>query len=161
MIEFNYGWILDKLGAKFAPKTTSNLVIDPDNGKTVYAELNEFQAQIDENASTIESFDEKFSGVETKIENITSGTTVVPEAMHATSANEALKATQDGNGNVIDTTYATNTSVNQIATNAQSYIDESINTLAANVAYIDENDNETVTLSVDLDVLASLIGGDA
>ena len=31
---------------------------------------------------------------------------------------------------------------------------------ATNVAYIDENDNETITLSVDVEELASLIGGD-
>lgn len=105
-----------------------------------------------------------FRDIGDAIEDIIDGTIPVAEATHsstADSATTATKATQDGKGNVIDTTYATNASVNQIATNAQSYIDETINTLAANVAYIDENDNETVTLSVDLDVLASLIGGDA
>ena len=44
--------------------------------------------------------------------------------------------------------------------NAKTYIDEEIATLASNIAYIDENDNETVTLSVDLEVLSSLVGGD-
>ena len=37
---------------------------------------------------------------------------------------------------------------------------EEISTLASKVAYIDENDNETVTLTVDIDVLATLVGGD-
>lgn len=108
--------------------------------------------------------DSKLSSINTSINNIKNGTTVVPKSEHANiadSATTATKATQDAKGNVIDTTYATNANVNQIASNAQSYIDQAINTLAANVAYIDENDNETVTLSVDLDVLASLIGGDA
>lgn len=41
-----------------------------------------------------------------------------------------------------------------------SYTDEAVAELSSNVAYIDENDNETITLSVDLDVLASLVGGD-
>lgn len=108
--------------------------------------------------------DEVTTEVGTVIGKILDGTTVVPKSEHAVnadSATTATKATQDGNGKVISTTYATNETVNQVATNAQSYTDEAINTLAANVAYIDENDNETVTLSVDLDVLASLIGGDA
>lgn len=121
--------------------------------------------------ATVEDFNEfgtevgtSFIEIGDAIEDIIDGTTPVAKATHsstADSATTATKATQDAKGNVIDTTYATNASVNQIATNAQSYIDEAINTLAANVAYIDENDNETVTLSVDLDVLASLIGGDA
>ena len=107
--------------------------------------------------------DEITTEVGTVIGKILDGTTVVPKAEHAVnadSATTATKATQDAKGNVIDTTYATNASVNQVATNAQSYTDEAINTLAANVAYIDENDNETVTLSVDLDVLSELVGGD-
>lgn len=102
--------------------------------------------------------------IENAIEDIIDGTIPVAKATHSSTADSsttATKATQDGNGKVISTTYATNETVNQVATNAQSYTDEAINTLAANVAYIDENDNETVTLSVDLDVLASLIGGDA
>ena len=113
---------------------------------------------------TSETLDEVTTEVGTVIENILNGTTVVPKSEHAVnadSATTATKAEQDAKGNVIDTTYATNTSVNEIASNAKSYIDENLNALAACVAYIDENDNETVTLSVDLDVLASLIGGDA
>ena len=42
-------------------------------------------------------------------------------------------------------------------TNLQSTLDSKANANA--VAYIDENDNETVTLSVDLDELSNLIGG--
>lgn len=43
---------------------------------------------------------------------------------------------------------------------AKSYTDEEVDKLSSMVAYIDENDNETVTLSVDVNVLASLVGGD-
>ena len=42
-------------------------------------------------------------------------------------------------------------------TNLQSTLDSKANANA--VAYIDENDNETVTLSVDLDELSNLVGG--
>ena len=41
-------------------------------------------------------------------------------------------------------------------TEANRYTDE----LGAKVAYIDENDNEIITLSVDLDRLSYLVGGD-
>ena len=45
-------------------------------------------------------------------------------------------------------------------TEAKTYTDAEVSELSAMVAYIDENDNETVTLSVDLERLSYLIGGD-
>ena len=41
------------------------------------------------------------------------------------------------------------------------YNKSEVDTKFSTVAYIDENDNEIVTLTVDLDELASLVGGDA
>ena len=48
--------------------------------------------------------------------------------------------------------------VDGVTSNVQTQLDAKAP--AAGVAYIDENDNETVTLSVDLEVLSSLVGGD-
>lgn len=45
-------------------------------------------------------------------------------------------------------------------TNSMTYTDAEVDKLGAMVAYIDENDNETITLSVDLDRLSYLVGGD-
>lgn len=69
MIEFSYGWIKDSLDKKFAPKTTSNLVINPYTGETVYTELNEIVSQIDEHKANEDvhiTSDEKtkLSGIE-------------------------------------------------------------------------------------------------
>lgn len=49
----------------------------------------------------------------------------------------------------------------QALTDAKAHTDTEVNKLSAMVAYIDENDNETVTLSVDLTDIAQLLGGDA
>ena len=43
---------------------------------------------------------------------------------------------------------------------SEAYTDEQVALVATAVAYIDETDNETVVLSVDLDTLSSLVGGD-
>ena len=49
------------------------------------------------------------------------------------------------------------TFINEIKT----YTDTEVEELASGVAFIDENDNETVTLESDLTEIAMLIGGDA
>ena len=96
---------------------------------------------------TEDEIDDKLAEVNGSLINITLGTTKVKKAE---------QAEKDYSGNVITTTYETKTDAANKLTESKRYTD----TLAANVAYIDENDNETVTLSVDLEVLSSLVGGD-
>lgn len=86
----------------------------------------------DDRYYTESEIDNKLSAVNTSITNITSGTVVVKEAehaenadeaTHATSANSATKATQDGNGNVISSTYETKTDATAKLTEAKEYTD--------------------------------------
>lgn len=64
---------------------------------------------------------------DSKVANITNGTTVVANATHADSADEsnhantATKATQDGDGNDISSTYETKTDANAKLTEARDY----------------------------------------
>lgn len=69
---------------------------------------------------------------DTKVSGLTSGTIVVKEAEHATSADEtahsassdsATKATQDGNGKVIATTYETKSDASSKLSEAKAYAD--------------------------------------
>lgn len=100
------------------------------------------------------------SYTDSKVSNITSGTIVVKEAEHADSSDEAghagsadhaesadsaTKATQDGDGKVITSTYETKTDASAKLTEAKTYTDSSVDELAANVAYIDSEDNENIT----------------
>lgn len=57
--------------------------------------------------------------------------------------------------------YFTDESLAALVYEIKAYIDERVANLASQVAYIDENDNETVTLVSDLTEIASLLGGDA
>ena len=57
--------------------------------------------------------------------------------------------------------YFTDESLAALVNEIKAYIDERVASLASQVAYIDENDNETVTLVSDLTEIASLLGGDA
>lgn len=57
--------------------------------------------------------------------------------------------------------YFTDESLAALVNEIKAYIDERVASLASQVAYIDENDNETVTLVGDLTEIASLLGGDA
>jgi hypothetical protein len=76
--------------------------------------------------------DTKISGINSSITNITSGTTVVKKAEYATSAGtatsattagSATKATQDGNGNVITSTYETKSDASSKLAEAKTYAD--------------------------------------
>lgn len=95
----------------------------------------------------------KLSEINTSITNITSGSTVVKEAEHATSADtatnatnanhavsadsatsattaeSATKASQDGNGKVIADTYETKSDASAKLTEAKSYADTAANTV--------------------------------
>lgn len=95
----------------------------------------------DDRYYTESEIDSKLSTVNTSISNITSGTTVVKNAEHAESADEAThatsadsatsattadsatKATQDGNGKVISSTYETKTDASAKLTEAKTYTD--------------------------------------
>lgn len=89
----------------------------------------------DDRYYTESEIDTKLSGINTSITNITSGNTVVKEAEHATTADSATtatsattaasatKATQDGNGKVISSTYETKTDASAKLTEAKTYTD--------------------------------------
>ena len=55
----------------------------------------------------------------------------------------------------------TDESLATLISEIKAYIDERVANLASQVAYIDENDNETVELVADVSEIAELIGGDA
>ena len=92
----------------------------------------------DDRYYTESEIDSKLSNINSSITNITSGTVIVKEAEHATnaehatsadsattaaSADSATKATQDGNGKVISSTYETKTDANSKLEEAKSYTD--------------------------------------
>lgn len=54
----------------------------------------------------------------------------------------------------------TDESLATLISEIKTYIDERVASLASQVAYIDENDDSTVELSVDLERLSYLVGGD-
>ena len=58
----------------------------------------------------------KGKNVSAEINNIISGAQVVGKATHAASADAATKATQDGNGNNIASTYATKSEIKKLYT---------------------------------------------
>lgn len=78
---------------------------------------------------TEDEIDSKVSNINTSISNIINGTTVVAEATHAstadsaTSANSATKAIQDGNGNIIISTYETKADAGAKLAEAKTYAD--------------------------------------
>ena len=77
------------------------------------------------------------SYTDTKVSNITNGTTVVKSAEHATSADSATsatsatKATQDGNGKVISSTYETKADATSKLSEAKTYTDTKTSGLAS------------------------------
>lgn len=77
----------------------------------------------DDRYYTETEIDSKVLAINTSISNITKGTTVVAEATHAVSADTATKATNDGNGNVIATTYETKSDATAKLTEAKTYTD--------------------------------------
>ncbi len=82
--------------------------------------------------------DTKVSEINTSIENIINGTTVVAKATHASDAdsaiiaNSATSATQDASGNIITTTYETKDEASAKLTEAKSYADGIKNDLLNN-----------------------------
>ena len=86
--------------------------------------------------------DSKISAVNTSITNITNGSTVVKNAEHATNADtaetansattagSATKATQDGNGNTITSTYETKTDATAKLDEAKAYTDTKVTGMA-------------------------------
>lgn len=95
----------------------------------------------DDRYYTETEIDSKLSAVNTSITNITSGTTIVKKAEYATTAGSATtaesantaasattaesatKATQDGNGDVITSTYETQVNADRKLEEAKSYTD--------------------------------------
>lgn len=86
----------------------------------------------DDRYYTESEIDTKISAVNTSISNITSGTTKVQNAVHAdsadsatsaTTAGSATKATQDGNGKVISSTYETKADASAKLQEAKEYTD--------------------------------------
>lgn len=71
----------------------------------------------DDRYYTESEVDTKISAINTVVTNITNGTTKVPKAGYAdtaNTANQASKATSDGSNNVITSTYATKTELNNV-----------------------------------------------
>lgn len=106
------GWLKDKDGNKFAPKTMASQVINNDGSLLT--------AQIDSNLAELETSlkdytDEKIAALGN-----------VGDANHSATADEATKALQDGNGNVITSTYETKTDAVTKFNNAKAYVDEAL-----------------------------------
>lgn len=88
----------------------------------------------DELSSFKTSTGTNFTNVNNSITKIVNGTTVVAkatDAVNAESAAEATKATKDGSGNIITSTYETKTDASQKLTNAQTYAEEKANAALA------------------------------
>ena len=116
--------------------------------KTLVGAINEVHDELDSHSHddlyyTETEIDTKLSTINTSITNITSGSTPVKEAehatsadsadeaTHATSADSATKATQDGSGNVIVNTYETKSDANAKLAEAKSYADSKVSGLAS------------------------------
>lgn len=84
---------------------------------------------------TEDEIDSKVSNINTSISNIINGTTVVAEATHtstadsATSADSATKAIQDGDGEIITSTYETKADAGEKLAAAKTYTDKVKNDL--------------------------------
>lgn len=117
------GWLKDKDGNKFAPKTMASQIINND-GSLLTAQIDSDLAELE--ASLKEYTDEKIAGIGN-----------VGDANHSSTADEATKALQDGDGNVITSTYATKTELQ----NMQTSVDEALASKAS-VQFIiwEEND---------------------
>lgn len=117
------GWLKDKDGNKFAPKTMASQIINND-GSLLTAQIDSDLAELE--TSLKDYTDEQIAALGN-----------VGEADHAATADSATKATQDGNGNVIVDTYATKTELQ----NMQSSVDEALASKATVKLYIwEEND---------------------
>ena len=93
---------------------------------------------------TESEIDSKLSTINSSITNITNGTTTVAKATSAT------KATQDGNGKTISSTYETKTDASNKLTEAKSYADTKTSAVQTNL----DTTNETLsTLSDKVDLI--------
>ena len=117
------GWLKDKDGNKFAPKTMASQIINND-GSLLTAQIDSDLAELE--ASLKEYTDEKIAGIGD-----------VGDANHSSTSDEATKALQDGDGNVITSTYATKTELQ----NMQTSVDEALASKASVQLFIwEEND---------------------
>lgn len=116
------GWLKDKNGDKFAPKTLTSQV------QTSDGILIEDKIQADIEAS--------LDSVNTLIDNIIDGTTKVGKATNAdnaataTNAQHASQADADDNGDVISMTYETKSDASSKLAEAKQYADSSASTAA-------------------------------
>ena len=117
------GWLKDKDGNKFAPKTMASQVINND-GTLLTAQIDSDLAELE--TSLKDYTDEQIAALGN-----------VGEADHASTADSATKATQDGSGNVIVDTYATKTEVQ----NMQASVDEALATKAS-IQFITWEEND-------------------
>lgn len=117
------GWLKDKDGNKFAPKTMASQVINND-GTLLTAQIDSDLANLEQ--SLKDYTDEQIAGIGN-----------VGDANHAATADSATKATQDGNGNVIVDTYATKTE----AQNMQASVDEALATKSS-IQFITWEEND-------------------
>ena len=111
----------------------------PEMDMSGYESKDDAQAKLDEAKLYT---DNKISAVNTSITNITNGSVVVKNAEHATNAdtaetansavtaNSATKATQDGNGNTITSTYETKTDATAKLDEAKAYTDTKVTGMA-------------------------------
>ena len=106
------GWLKDKDGNKFAPKTMASQVINND-GTLLTAQIDSDLANLEQ--SLKDYTDEQIAGIGN-----------VGDANHAATADSATKATQDGNGNVISSTYETKTDAQTKFDNAKAYVDNAL-----------------------------------
>lgn len=146
---------LSKLGVFL--DNLKNLFALKDHKHAIDTELSETSENPVQNKVINEEFDaiaEGMGALEMLIDGLTDGTTPVSKAEAATTA---TKATQDASGNVITETYETKSDASAKLTEAKSYTDQMTET----AVYFDENDNETVILSGEIDTIADLVGGDA
>ena len=109
------GWLNDKNGDKFAPKTLASQVQTSDG--TLFED--KIQADVDS----------KFDNLNTALQN---GEIVVFEAINAENAAKAEVAEKDGDSNIISDTYETKVNATAKLTEAKSYTDESVTSLGNN-----------------------------
>lgn len=113
------GWLTDKDGNKFAPKTITSQIINGD-GTLLTESLN---ASLTELETTLKNYtDEQIANLEIPEGGGSDG----GNADHAATADTATKAIQDGNGNVITDTYETKTDATTKFNNAKAYVDAAL-----------------------------------
>lgn len=183
----NAGWLKDEEGIKFAPKTMSSQIINDDGTlfkDNIELEIAETKTYIDNAISAKADSDHTHSIMDvTNLQSTLDGKADKSHGNHVPTTQSADDATFLRNDNtwqkvtptnigaapsthnhtisqITDLT-ATATELNYIGgvtSNVQTQLDAKAP--AIGVAYIDENDNETIVLG-DLTEIANLIGGDA